>query len=789
MTFDPDRFDEALERLLQEDPSQREDQTLDPLLRLSLQLRHRLEPVAPDPRFRARLKADLLQKAADNVRPFPIAARLSSESTVSRWRRARRAVAALAIASAASIGLAVGYSSLHQQISGRQQNVAFIAPTLETHTAVPSRPTATTEQPTATLEPTHTTRVTTVHVTTGRHGNPGNSDTLPPYATHASHHLPSATPLVVTPSTRITALNSEPTRVPTGTPVPVPSPTATAHGVTPATATASHSQPTIARHRAPTATPVPTHSPPSATATPAPPTATPVAVLPTASATRPAVVKHADATAIPTARPSDTRTPAPTATKARPRPTITPARHAPTEAATTIPPPPTATAVPPTATAVPPTAVPPSATVPRPSPTAVPTHTSHVATATATGTPRRHISQVATATIAATATTAPARATSTPAPPTATTQPEPSSTVAAPTATVVSTEVVAPTSTATEAPATATSTFAPAPSDTPLPVIVTPIATATNGPIIVAQVTVSATAGGGISNPAAHVAGSPTIVVPSTNQFPAPSNLDAAPDSPLAHTTPFTPGVLLKLPAAFPPDPVSLAVYKPVSGQPSPVDQLRLFGLRPSKVLSDAKTRVVAIVSADGRFYRADYQARSTGFRLRLSLLTAVPASEPQPPSFDAASSARTFLGAHQLVGDGLQLDSVTTAADGTKTAHFSEYAPDQIAGAHALISFNSRGVLFAADIQWVLTSVAPLEPAISSSSALDGVLAGNGFVSTTGALPDGTATITGTTILYLPVLGADGTYYEPVYRFSGSNITGSAFQVYMPALDRAYLR
>src|SRR6266700_3079737 len=98
MTYDPDRFDEALERLLEEDPSQREDQDLDPLLRLSLQLRDRLEPVAPDPRFRDRLKAELLQKAADNVRPFPTTARIAPDSPVSRWRRARRALAALAIA-------------------------------------------------------------------------------------------------------------------------------------------------------------------------------------------------------------------------------------------------------------------------------------------------------------------------------------------------------------------------------------------------------------------------------------------------------------------------------------------------------------------------------------------------------------------------------------------------------------------------------------------------------------------------------------------------------------------
>jgi hypothetical protein len=56
-------------------------------------------------------------------------------------------------------------------------------------------------------------------------------------------------------------------------------------------------------------------------------------------------------------------------------------------------------------------------------------------------------------------------------------------------------------------------------------------------------------------------------------------------------------------------------------------------------------------------------------------------------------------------------------------------------------------------------------------------------------ALPDGTSTITGTTILYVAVSAPDGVYFEPVYRFSGATATGSAFQVYVPAIERDYLR
>ncbi len=788
MTQDPDRFDEALERLLEEDPSQRAGQEPDPLLQLSLQLRDRLEPTSPDPWFRARLKAELLQKAADNVRPFPIAARLADASSVSRWHRARRAVVALAVAGAASIGLAVGYSGLHQE-TRPHHTVALLAPPTASATAVPI-------SPTATPAPVRTARVATPRRGSDHNGDPGNTDTPPTYPTHAPRRLPSNTPVIVTPAPRIVANNINPTHTPlTRTPLPAASPTATARTTTAPTATSGHANPTAAVRVALTATPVDTAAP---TRTPRPtathtavttrptatrtavnprPTATHTAANPRPTATRVAATQHPVVTSPMRVPPSSTATAA-TRVSAHTTPrSSTPARQSPT--ATPEPDSPTAARPRPSATTARPTATP-----SRPSPTPVPTRKSHEPRATAT--PRHGINNAATASMA-TATAAPASATETPALATAIpTQPESSSTPA-PSATAASTATVAPTSTATQEPATVAPTVIPAPSDTP-PATATASPSPTAGPPLVAQVTASATAGG-ILNAAAHAAGSPTVVVPVATQFPAPSQLNAAPDSPLAHTTPFTPGVLLRLPAAFAPDPVSLAVYKPASAQQSPIEQLRVFGLQPSKVLSDTRMRAVAIVSADSRFYRADYQSRSTGFRLRLALLTAVPASASQPPSFDAASSARTFLGAHQLAGDGQQLDAVTTLADGTRAAHFSEYAPDQIVGARATISFNSRGVLVAADIQWVFTSVAPLEPAISSAAALDSVAAGNGFVNASGALPDGTSTITGTTILYLPVTAPDGTYYEPVYRLSGLTATGSAFQVYVSALDRAYLR
>jgi hypothetical protein len=134
-------------------------------------------------------------------------------------------------------------------------------------------------------------------------------------------------------------------------------------------------------------------------------------------------------------------------------------------------------------------------------------------------------------------------------------------------------------------------------------------------------------------------------------------------------------------------------------------------------------------------------------------------------------------------------MNGVSSQPDGGKLVTFSEYSPDQMVGAHANVTFNSRGVLVAADVQWVDASDGHVVPGISFQAAMDSVGAGNGLIHTAGAQPDATSTLTGTTILYVPVNGSNGTYYEPVYRFTGTTKTGSTFEVYVPAVDGAYLR
>jgi hypothetical protein len=256
------------------------------------------------------------------------------------------------------------------------------------------------------------------------------------------------------------------------------------------------------------------------------------------------------------------------------------------------------------------------------------------------------------------------------------------------------------------------------------------------------------------------------------------------------HTTPLTPGVLLRLPTAYPPDPGQLAIFQPSVQQILPFDELHSFGFTIERVRSQTKSYVSAFVAFDNRHYTAKFQQTSFGFNLKLTLISAVPATLSQPPAFDPASDARTFLGAHQLALDGLQLEPVKALPDGSKIAEFSEFAPaDRIIGAHAAVTFNAQGVLIALDMQWVNTATPPLVQGISAMAALDSVAAGNGFIHTTGALPDSTAMITGTTILYVAVAGTNGVYFEPVYCFSGVTRLGATFQVYVPAIDRAYLR
>jgi hypothetical protein len=67
-----ERFDRELERLLARDGVLARDRSADPLLNLAAELRGQLAVLpAPDPEFRARLKAELLEQYTNNVRQFP----------------------------------------------------------------------------------------------------------------------------------------------------------------------------------------------------------------------------------------------------------------------------------------------------------------------------------------------------------------------------------------------------------------------------------------------------------------------------------------------------------------------------------------------------------------------------------------------------------------------------------------------------------------------------------------------------------------------------------------------
>ncbi len=51
------------------------------------------------------------------------------------------------------------------------------------------------------------------------------------------------------------------------------------------------------------------------------------------------------------------------------------------------------------------------------------------------------------------------------------------------------------------------------------------------------------------------------------------------------------------------------------------------------------------------------------------------------------------------------------------------------------------------------------------------------------------TSSVTGTTILYVPVAQGVNIFYEPMYQFTGRTSSGGMFYIYIPAIDPAYLR
>lgn len=270
-------------------------------------------------------------------------------------------------------------------------------------------------------------------------------------------------------------------------------------------------------------------------------------------------------------------------------------------------------------------------------------------------------------------------------------------------------------------------------------------------------------------------------------QFPLPLASNALPDSPISRTVPLSPGVVLQNQVQLPAIPGTLGVYQLQAQQYSPRDLLDAYGLLPRVIKRQTATSIVGLVSIGNRFYWSSFQLTATGYTLEMTLVSALAGQATPPSQFDAGAAARTFLVAHQLC-DGLQPDNPVTLADGSTEVTFSEFAPYQIMGAQARVTLSPTGVLTAVDVQWVDTSVSTLAPTISAATALGQVADGLGLVWIDGAIPAGTASVTGSTTIYVPVAANGITYYEPVYQFSGLTPTGSLFRVYVPALDPAYL-
>jgi len=698
-----DQFADRVERLLDgEAPTPSEG--ANPLLRLAANLHEALGAEAMDPAFRARLKAELLERYANNVVPFPS----QPETAPRRWRRVRRALVAVSIASAASVALAFGIGGLrhqptsHSNLADVPKLSATASPTRQS-TATPAAPATATPRPI--IRPTHP-PVRPIH----RIGAPGSSLTLPtPLKPTATSIAPTAAP------TRISPAATDTPSVRRSTPTPIPS--------------ASATPVTVANVTQPSATPVP-----------------PTVIL-------------ATSTQAPTFTPASA-TPIPSATLAVP--SATPA----SATATNTPPP---TQLPATATGIPPTSVPPTTapatTTPVPSATEAPPATHAVAKATVTNTPQPP------------ATVAPATHTPQPTVPAATNTSSASATpvalqptAAAPTATVSATEVTG----ATDTPVAAL------PSATPGG----PPATAAGTVVVEADPSPTAP----FALPAVQGQGSPTAT-PLTlghDLFPAPALASA--DSPISGTAPFTPGVLLRM-VSVPANPGSLAVYIPSSDPQSPSDLLSGFGMPVTRVLGQAGvSKLVALVRAGNLSYRASLTALNSGYALHLNLLNPVQPRAADTIAATAGASASTFLAAHQLA-TGAQLTSVQPAGNGNQFVNFTENVPYPVWGAHARVTMAPNGQVLAVDLSWVDTSRAALAPSAALPDALARIASGQGAIHSTGALPSDSEEVNAPSILYVPVPTAGGVYYEPLYQFSGHTFGGSAFEVYVPALDSSYLQ
>lgn len=372
-----DAIDEQIDRLF--DGVQ--PATGDPRLTLAAALHGALQPERPSPEFRDRLKADLLERYSDNIRPFPIATQppivLPAPQPMARGQRMRQAIVAVAAAAAAAVALLAGYNGMRDHGSQPGSNVALVRESTATpaprppvmHNPQGSNPDNLPGASRRDLAPPHPTpEGGTLALTTGATAATNLNPVSPARATlaprpHRSNPGPSAqatqvpatatgiaipTAMVPTAAAPQVAMadtdTATPTTVPadtatqlppTATPAPRPSATPRPSLIDSHGATSTRTAPTATTAPRATATPVP------ATATPIPPSTTP---KPTSVPTQPyattAIIRQAAPSA--TSRPDATATLRPTATHIAP-PTASPTAYQPRTT-----PLPTDTAVPPT---------------------------------------------------------------------------------------------------------------------------------------------------------------------------------------------------------------------------------------------------------------------------------------------------------------------------------------------------------------------------------------------------------------------------------------------------------
>jgi hypothetical protein len=285
----------------------------------------------------------------------------------------------------------------------------------------------------------------------------------------------------------------------------------------------------------------------------------------------------------------------------------------------------------------------------------------------------------------------------------------------------------------------------------------------------------------------------PTITPEPGPNIPLPGQANAGAGSPLDATQPLTPGITLREVGALPDDPGLLPVITPVVPAADARQVLAGYNFvaqRSSGPADSTASVTTTVILSNHRPYRTTLQAQSYGYHLTLKLLSTLQqASSPRATTFDPESNARAFLHLHNLDAD-LGKAVVSTVTEGVTITFTTTLSNTyQVVGLGDLLQYTPAGLLKSADLHIVDDSSPPLFSGISAHAALEEVARGQGLVAIAkDATLDSTASLTGTTILYMPVTRGSAIYLEPVYRFAGTTGSGAPFAVYVPAVDRSYL-